>query len=654
MTDLPDFQRALLAPLAGGLRDTAQRRHEAQHAVLHQRLHALYGHRPDFPQWYAALLGAVGQLMAQRPAALQAQDARREADPNWFLDQRMLGYCAYADRFGGSLRGVAGRIRYLQELGVRYLHLLPFLRPRDGENDGGFAVASFDDVDPRLGDNDDLDLLAARLREAGISLCSDFILNHVADDHAWAKGAKDGDPALRDYFIVYPDRTVPDRYEATVGQVFPQVAPGNFTHVDAMGGWVWTTFYPYQWDLNYANPAVFSAMAQTLLRLANRGIDVFRLDSTAFLWKREGTNCMNQPEAHMLLQALRAIVAIAAPGVLLKAEAIVPTRELPAYLGSGGAAECHIAYHSSLMAAGWGSLAEQDAALLKAVIARTPDLPPAASWLSYVRCHDDIGWNVLRAEAAEAPGAGRGAADSGGSARGSNAGSDAGNDGSARNAGAAGNAAARLAAIARFYTGEAGSYAAGASFQSSDPNAAHGSNGATASLLGLQTAQSEEERDAALRRGLMLHGLALAFGALPVLYMGDELAQMNDASYLERPQHAMDSRWLQRPYLDEAALLRRNDVATPAGRMFTGLRALLGARRRLPALAAGAPRAVLPSHPAVLALARGDSFICLCNFSGQRHVQALDGAWSDCLTGLGFSGEVALEPYALLWLERAA
>ncbi|MRV75411.1 DUF3459 domain-containing protein [Duganella sp. FT92W] len=615
--------QALLAPLSGGLRETAARRYAVQHAVLHQRLFSLYGQRPDFPQWYAVLLGAVGGLLARRPIALQAQDARREADPDWFLDQRMLGYCSYVDRFGGSLQGVAHRIPYLEELGVRYLHLLPFLRPRSGENDGGFAVASFDDVDPKLGENGDLDRLADKLRQAGISLCSDFILNHVADDHAWAQAAKAGDPAMRDYFIVYPDRTMPDRHEATLGQVFPQVAPGNFTYVEAMGGWVWTTFYPYQWDLNYANPAVFAEMAQALLRLANRGIDVFRLDSTAFLWKREGTNSMNQPEAHLLLQALRAIVAIAAPGVLLKAEAIVPTRELPAYLGNqgsdGGAAECHIAYHSSLMAAGWGALAEQDAALLKAVIARTPDLPPAASWLSYVRCHDDIGWNVLRSEAAEE----------------------------------GGDAAARLAKIARFYTGAEGSYAAGASFQSSDPNAAHGSNGATASLLGLQSAGNEVERDAALRRNLLLHGLALAFGALPVLYMGDELAQLNDNSYLQRPQHAMDSRWLQRPYLDDVALLQRDDAGTDAGRMFMGLRALLGARRRLPALAAGAPRTVLPSAPALLALARGDDFICLCNFSARAQTQALDGAWSDCLTGQAFSGEVVLEPYALLWLERA-
>jgi amylosucrase len=613
MPALPEPQRAELA-----------RRYAEQEGVLHARLSALYGAQLGFEQWYAGLVGQVGRLAAARPAALRAMDEERLAHPDWFLDQHMLGYCAYADRFGGSLAGVAQRIPHLQELGVRYLHLLPFLRPRAGENDGGFAVASFDEVDPRLGSNADLDTLTAQLRAAGISLCSDFILNHVADDHAWAQGARAGDAALRAYFHVFPDRDMPDRYERTLGQVFPQVAPGNFSHVEALDGWVWTTFYPYQWDLNYANPAVFAEMAAALLRLANRGIEVFRLDSTAFLWKREGTNCMNQPEAHMLLQALRAIVAIAAPGVLLKAEAIVPTRALPAYLGDADAAECHIAYHSSLMAAGWGALAEQDGALLREVLARTPDLPPNTSWLSYVRCHDDIGWNVLRAEA----------------------GGD--DDGQL--------ASARLAAIANFYSGAAGGYAdgsrpAGAAFQSSDPNAAHGSNGMAASLLGREAPNGQDA--GALRRMLLLHGLALSAGALPVLYMGDELAQCNDYGYASRPEHAMDSRWLQRPEFDLSAYAQRHDANMPAGQMYAGLRALVAARGRLSALAAGAPRSVLPSSAAVLALARGPRFLALFNFSGAAQQHTLEGAWCDSLTGQSYSGVVQLAPWAMLWLALA-
>ncbi|MEV4779279.1 alpha-amylase family protein [Burkholderia sp. LMU1-1-1.1] len=614
----------LLAVLPEDLRPQAAERLNTAEPVLRRLLAGLYGGHAGFDAWLGDLMASLGKLYAERPPELRALDIRRAAQPEWFLNQRMLGYCAYVQNFGGSLNGVAERIPYLEELGVSYLHLLPFLRPREGENDGGFAVTSFDEVDPALGTNADLHALTTRLRAAGISLCSDFILNHVADDNQWALAAKAGDAKARAMFHVFPDRDMPDRHERTLGQVFPQVAPGNFTYVEAMGGWVWTTFYPYQWDMNWSNPDVFAEMAAAMLRLANRGIEVFRLDSTAFLWKREGTNSMNQPEAHQILQALRAIVDIVAPGVLLKAEAIVPTRELPAYLGSAAAPECHIAYHSSLMAAGWVALAEQNTGVLREVIRNTPALPSAATWLSYVRCHDDIGWNVLRAEA--------------------EVGSPAGG-------------AARLAGAARFFSGAEGGYASGAAFQSTDPNAAHGSNGMAASLTGLQTATNEEERSLALRRMRLLHGLALSFGALPVLYMGDELAMENDYSYLDRPEHAMDSRWLQRPVFDEQRWKHRYDKSSAPGIMFQGLADLIRARRKLDALAANAPRALLADAPdGVLALARGDSFLTLMNFTGQRQEYALKGVWSDCAApgrvDDTLEGTITLAPYAMHWLAR--
>lgn len=608
----------LLNAVPEGRREGAARRYAEYGPALRSCLHSLYGGAPDFESWYGRLLSAVGELHGARSPALAALDSARAAQPDWFLGQQMLGYCSYVDRLGGDLQGVARRIPHLQELGVRYLHLLPFLKMREGENDGGFAVASFEEVEPRFGSNADLEALTASLREAGISLCSDFILNHVADDHAWARGAREGDQRLRGFFHVFPDRGQADAYERTLGQVFPQAAPGNFTFVPALDGWAWTTFYPYQWDLNWSNPEVFAAMAATLLRLANRGIEVFRLDSTAFLWKREGSNCMNQPEAHLILQALRALASIAAPGVLLKAEAIVPMRELPAYFGQPAQPECHVAYHSSLMAAAWGALAEQDSALLRSVVDGTPPLPPHASWLSYVRCHDDIGWNVLRAEAG----------------------------------GGGSDPQARLAAISRFFAGAEGSYANGEAFQSTDPNAAHGSNGMAASLVGLDRAAGAEAEALALRRLLLLHGLALSFGALPVLYMGDELGQANDDSFRQRPERAMDSRWLQRPMLDEQRYAGRHDRSTQAGRVYAGLRALAAARQRLPALAAGAPRSLLPAANAVLALQRGPGFLALYNFSGQVQQHVLAGHWQDCLSHETHAGEVTLAPWAMLWLQR--
>ncbi|MEJ7807343.1 MAG: amylosucrase, partial [Telluria sp.] len=395
------------------------------------------------------------------------------------------------------------------------------------------------------------------------------------------------------------------------GQVFPEAAPGNFTYAEALDGWVWTTFYPFQWDLNYSNPAVLAEMVQALLRLANRGVEVFRLDSTAFLWKREGTSCMNQPEAHLLLQVIRALVDIAAPGVLLKAEAIVPMRELPAYFGSDAQPECHLAYHSTLMTAGWAALAEQDTALLQEVVAATPPLTPGASWLTYVRCHDDIGWNVLRAEA---------------------------------------GSEARLATIAHFYA-NGGSFAAGVAFQTSAVRAVHGTNGAAAALAGIETASDAGQCELGLRRLLLLYGLALSFGALPVLYMGDELGMVNDHSYRDDARRAHDTRWVQRAPFDAQRFAERGDASTVTGALYRRLRELIAVRRRLAALAADAPRSVLAGGPpALLALARGARFLSLSNFSGEPLAVSLPGIQAGQWPGHG--DDLVLQPWAMLWLER--
>ena len=602
------------------------RRFEERAPLLLDRLSRLYSERGDFDGWFVRLVESLSRLCAARPRELRELDAQRAENPDWFLNQRMLGYSAYVDRFGGTLRGVAERIPHLRELGVTYLHLLPFLRARAGDNDGGFAVASYDDVEARLGTISDLESLTAQLRHAGISLCSDFILNHVADDHAWAIGAARGDARLRDYFYVFPDREVPDRFEKTLVQIFPQAAPGNFTWSDSLNGWVWTTFYPYQWDLNYANPEVFAEMALALMRLANRGIEVFRLDSTAFLWKREGTDCMNQLEAHWILQALRSIVDIFAPGVLLKAEAIVPTRELPAYFGegdgNGGGKECHLAYHSSLMAAGWVALAEEDTSVLRLVIDATPDLPASASWLTYVRCHDDIGWKVLRPEVAQL-----------------------------------GMDDALLVRVSRFLEGDS-AYAKGVAFQTSGEVAVHGTNGMAASLAGFDRAATAEDAELAQRRLVLLYSLALCFGGLPVVYMGDELAMTNDVSDACLAAASLDSRWVQRPTMDPLQFASRHDTNVRAGKVFAALRRMVHVRGMLDALDASVARELVPmADAALLVLKRGD-FIFAANFSGKgknldlaKAGSAGDGHWLECLTEERVSGELPLGPWQVAWLK---
>src|SRR6266545_1884886 len=332
---------------------------------------------------------------AARPQSLRVLDRRREVDPGWFLRQEMVGYVCYADRFAGDLAGVGQHLDYLAELGVRYLHLMPLLRPRVGENDGGYAVADYGAVDPRLGTMADLSTLADALHEREIALCVDLVLNHTAREHAWAQAALAGDPAYRDFYLFFPDYDEPAAYERTLPEVFPGMAPGSFSRLES-GEWVWTTFHDFQWDLNWANPAVFRAMLGVLLELVNRGVDVVRLDAAPFLWKRLGTDCQNQPEAHRLLQALRALTRLAAPGCLLKAEAIVGPDQLVPYLGGhdGFRPECDLAYDNQLMVMLWSSLASRDARLAAGALARRTPSPPSAGWVTYVRCHDDIGWAV--------------------------------------------------------------------------------------------------------------------------------------------------------------------------------------------------------------------------------------------------------------------
>ena len=331
-----------------------------------------------------------------RPADLRDVDRRREVDPRWYQHQRMVGYVAYTDRFAGTLEKLSGRLDHLAELGVTYLHLMPLLKPREGANDGGYAVADYRAVDPRVGTMDDLAKLAAELRGRDMSLCVDLVLNHTAREHPWARGWLTGDPEYADFYHAYPDRTMPDAYEATVNDVFPDQAPGSFTWVDEAQAWVWTSFFPYQWDLNWDNPRVFAAVLETILWLANRGIEIFRLDAVPFMGKRLGTSCMNQPEVHDIVQAMHALTKIAAPAVVFKAEAIVAPDDLVAYLGGHHRyrPECELAYHNQLMVMLWSSLATKDARLAVQSLRRLRPIPAETSWATYVRCHDDIGWAV--------------------------------------------------------------------------------------------------------------------------------------------------------------------------------------------------------------------------------------------------------------------
>jgi len=566
---------------------------------VHGPLEQLYG-AEDLDGLIERLLRMVVDASAARPHELRALDYRREVNPDWHLSERQVGYVCYADRFAGSLDKVADRLDYLGELGVTYLHLMPLLQPRQGANDGGYAVIDFRSVDPRLGDMDDLERLAGALRGRGISLCIDLVLNHTAAEHEWAERAKAGDPAYRDYYHLFPDRTLPDAFERTLLEVFPDTAPGSFTWNPALDAWVWTSFYEFQWDLNYTNPRVFAEMLDVMLFLANRGVEVLRLDAAPFLWKRLGTNCQNQPEVHLLLQAFRGLVSMAAPGVAFKAEAIVPPQELVRYLGANERlrAECDLAYHNSLMVQLWSSLASRDARLMTVALSRMTPTPPTTSWVTYVRGHDDIGWAVTDEDAGTVGLGGFG----------------------------------HRQFLNDFYSGRfPGSFARGARFQENLLTGDARISGTAASLAGIELAlELGDERllDAAVRRLLLLYSVAFSYGGIPLIYMGDEVALRNDLSYREHPELAPDNRWLHRPLLDEAAVERRQRAGTLEHRVFHGIARLAQVRRTLATLRAGGRTEPLPADdPAVFAYRRehpaAGRFLGLVNFSDtERSVDA--------------------------------
>lgn len=616
-----ELRNLFAGALEDHVRSVALARFDASGSRLASRLRGLYGHCREFDGWLGDLLQGIAGCVNLRPDELRDLDEQRPAD--WFMSSDMLAYSAYVDRFASGLKGVVEKIPYLCELGVGYLHLLPFHRARAGESDGGFAVSDYEETDPTLGTTGDLELLTAHLRSAGISLCADFVLNHTADDHRWAVAARSGDRLRREFYHVLEDRAEVERYEESLGEVFPQTAPGNFTRVGELDAWVWTTFYPYQWDLNWSNPDVFAAMALTLLRNANRGIEVFRLDSVPFLWKRIGTRCVNQPEVHEILRALRTIVALAAPSVLLKAEAIVAADELPAYFGTAAddGRECHLAYHNVLMAASWAALALQRGDIVAEVVRKAPAVPNPGAWLNYVRCHDDIGWGVLAA-------------------------------------GATSRMSVDLDRVSRFFCGdEPGSYARGRAFQTEPAHRVHGTCGMTSALAGLESATVAGDRqqlELAIRRLLLLYGVALCIPGIPLIYMGDEVALGNSTLTDPSPEQTRDSRWLHRPRMDWQWAAARHDPVSPQGRVFAGLQRMITVRRETPALAPSSPIDVVPAaRPELLAMRRGGTMVCVFNFS-EGAIEGgpeLDvGGWKDVLTGRIVGKPWSIGPLEMRWL----
>jgi len=524
--------------------------------AIYSLFYTLYGHRGDFKLQMLRLVETMAKGYIDRSAELERIDIQREQDHNWFLSQKWVGMALYSNGFADNLPDLANKISYFQELGINMVHIMPILKCPKGKSDGGYAISDFREIDDRVGNLEDVRNIAEEFRKRGILLVLDVVLNHTSDEHEWAKKAIKGDRSFQEYYYIFENREVPDMFEQSMPNVFPETAPGNFTWNAEMGKWVMTVFHDYQWDLNYSNPAVFIEMLDIILFWANQGVDILRLDAVAFLWKKIGTTCQNERKAHLILQLMKDCCQVTAPGVLFIAEAIVAPVEVIKYFGEDAIAakECEIAYNATLMALLWDGIATKNTKLIYQGIKNLPNKLDRATWLNYVRCHDDIGFGF--------------------------------DDNDIRLAGYEPSSHRRF--LVDYFSGKYDALARGLVFMPNEVTGDARICGSLASLVGLEFAIENGDNQliaSSINRILLLHGIILSFGGLPLIYNGDALGVLNDYSYSEDPSKSNDNRWVHRPKIDwEKAELRKKQ-GTVEYTIFNAMKKMIAIRKEISAFA---------------------------------------------------------------------
>jgi len=610
--------------------------------AIYTLFYILYGERNDFEEQALRLVETMARQYIDRSEYLKNKDIDREKDHNWFLNQKWVGMALYTDGFANNLKGLNEKLSYFQELGVNMIHIMPILQCPDGKSDGGYAVSDFRKVDSRIGSNEDLHELSESLQKRDILLTLDVVVNHTSDEHEWAQHARKGDKKYQDYYYLFDSREVPDMFEESMPEIFPENAPGNFTWNDEMQKWVMTVFNDYQWDLNYSNPAVLIEMLDIILYWSNQGADIIRLDAVAFLWKKIGSTCQNEREAHLILQLLKDCIQVTTPGVLFIAEAIVAPVEITKYFGEDAinAKECEIAYNATLMALLWDAVATKNSKLLYQGLRSLPDKLERATWLNYIRCHDDIG---LGFDDADIRAVGYEPVD-------------------------------HRKFLINYYTGnfsdsDARGFPFGQNLKTGDARI----SGSLASLVGLETALESEDPqriDNAVQHIILLHSIILSFGGIPLLYYGDELGQLNDCSFLEDENKAHDTRWTHRPNFDWNKAELRHQSGTIEQKLFNASKQMIAIRKEIPAFADFNNREFIQvENPHLFVFSRFNllrttgGVLVVVNFDARPQYLDLDdpniksvlsyGHIHDLVSGdtpTLFNGQLVIPPYHFYWL----
>ena len=598
-------------------------RHESELRRLYAELY-----RNDEQAW-EYFVGMLQAAYEARPESLKAMDRRREAAPDWYKGNDLTGMLMYVGPFAGNLQGVRQKLDYIEESGVNYLHLMPLLESPADKSDGGYAVSDFRKVQPELGTMDDLAQLAEDCHARGIALCLDFVMNHTSEDHEWARRARAGDIGYQQRYFFYDSWEIPNAYEQTVPQVFPATAPGNFSWCKELNKVVMTTFWPYQWDLNYANPVVFNDMTDNMLYLCNRGIDIIRLDATPYIWKALGTTCRNLPEVHTLVRMMRMVCEIVCPGTLLLGEVVMEPSKVVPYFGSEERPECHMLYNVTTMASTWHTVATRDVKLLKHQLGQVFALPKMYTFLNYLRCHDDIGWGLDydflgQYGQQEVP---------------------------------------HKRFLNDYFCGWIPGSTSRGELYNDDPRLGDARMcGTTASLCGIQTAIADRDPaalDLAVRLDVMLHAYMFTLSGIPVLYAGDEIGQLNDSDYYTDPIKAGDSRYLHRGNMNWENAGRRGDIGTVEGRIFQSVTRMEKLRRAHAVFDGSADTWIIDTgDDRVLGIGRskdGERLLALFNFGDREVILHLGEAdpYIDLWTGQprGASA-VAVAPKDFAWLLR--
>ena len=566
----------------------------------------LYGNSSMF----AELCDNMKRFYMERNTDLRASDASREKRPDWYKQNDMMGMMFYIDNFAGNMKGVQKKLDYIEQCGVNYIHLMPFLDTPEGRSDGGYAVADFRKVQENLGTMDDLEALAGACHKKGISLCMDFVMNHTSEDHEWAKKARHGDGEYMSRYFFFDNWDIPAKYEQTVPQVFPTTAPGNFTWLPDAGHFVMTSFYPYQWDLNYRNPRVFNEMMYNFLFLANKGIDIVRIDAVPYIWKELGTTCRNLQQVHTIVRMMRMIGEIVCPGILLLGEVVMEPEKVVPYFGTVEKPECHMLYNVTTMATTWHTVATRDVSLLKKQLDIVDSLPKDYVFLNYLRCHDDIGWGLDYATLEQ--------------------------EGMMERS--------HKQYLNDYFQGYAGNSTSRGELYNADPVTGDARFcGTTASMCGIEKAGFEQDpaaMDLAIRKDLMLHAYMFMQSGIPVLYSGDEIAQVNDYTYKDDPNKVADSRYIHRGVMHWDLAEKRNDLSTVEGKMFLGLQKLEQIRKEEKAFVSYADTWTVETwEKGVLCIGRfydGEKIYGLFNFSEYDKtawINGNDGLYVDLISG---------------------